>query len=327
MGPRSGCTLARGLVPCPGVCTKRSADVVQACTQLVLCLCLTMLSVTCPVNSSALDCLDMPPIPFHATFSVWGKFRAVLRCPDKHEDIALNTPGENGVLYCDPHSPFNYDLRKVSRPTCNPKLVPAQIHIPVILSYLVPTCQGPIWETIKADIRHLLDQRLVQVPLPCGAGQAPCLADVYFICRGNWAVPHTKLNSHVEVQFSLTTKFFPEKGSEFYAAVIQKTRERAALEQPTSWQVENTRLLYHVVRSWTGTCNKYQNTLGTDLELSGVLTCRGCPRKYILRKNKCEPCRYNTYTHAPFQTVCNLCPPEQLWTNREDMINLCYVRP
>ena len=285
--------------------------------------------------SLALDCVKFPPIPSHGTFSVSGGFQATLICADPEEDVALNAPGENGILFCDPHSTFNYDLQQVKRPICNPMVVPSKIKLPVLLGYLVKTCDGELWETFKAELRRLINKRFVQVPKPCGARQTPCIADLSFICRENWAVPSDKLKFHAEAHFSLTTAYLPQKGLHFYSRIVQETRERAAFtvgskltaEKEAMWLVNDTKLIDYNIRSWIGTCEEHKNTVGTNLERVGTLTCRGCSRKYVLNVDQCEPCRYNAYTRVPFQTYCEKCPPEIFWKNKQEMIDMCFTRP
>ena len=297
---------------------------------------MTLLTLT-PGRVSGLDCVRLPPIPSRSAFSLSGGFRAILTCPRDHQDIALNTPGQ-GILFCDPHSPFNFDLKRIHRPVCNPRIVPKEIQVSVRLNFLVPACQGGTADTIKAAIRRVLDQKFLSMEAPCGAGQTECRPNLSVACANNTAVSTSKFRFHLEAIYSLRTRYLPTRGNAFYRQVVEKLRQRAGftyqewpdsldLPEGSPWAVNNTKLIQRAIISWTGTCEEHANTRGTNLELDGVLTCRGCPRKYVLRPGGCEPCEFNAYTRDPFQSHCEVCPPERYWKNRDDMIDLCYTRP
>ncbi|CAL1538255.1 unnamed protein product [Lymnaea stagnalis] len=95
------------------------------------------------------------------------------------------------------------------------------------------------------------------------------------------------------------------------------------------WSVESTELNFIEFGSWKATCEQYPNTIGSDLALHRVVSCRGCGVSFwfdVIR-GKCHQCPFNYYTTGPYATECVVCPPDSQWGNaRKTMIQLCYGR-
>ncbi|RUS92052.1 hypothetical protein EGW08_000265 [Elysia chlorotica] len=252
-------------------------------------------------------------------------------------DLALNAPGKSGIFFCDALAPF--ELQTLQKPKCNPRRVPARIQLGVTLGYLVHACAGQGWDDFKSYTWNQLKLQLASAPEFCGgSADNPCVPTVRFVCRENQAVPSLRRSfpQHAEALFTLSTGFSPELGLEHYAHAGRETRRRAGvhegdvevptLTQKATWPVNDTELVYVDVSSWAGVCDDHPNTLGTKLDVSEELTCRGCSPSFTLNNGACEPCGYNMYTPGPFAAWCTRCPPEAAWEDRIKMIELCYIR-
>ncbi|GFN94893.1 hypothetical protein PoB_002139900 [Plakobranchus ocellatus] len=281
-------------------------------------------------------CIDLPPIPFRGSFSVTGYFVGNLRCPQADMDIAFNSPGDHGVLLCDPHSPFNYDITTAKRPHCHRKVVPRNITMPVVLSYLVTTCKSPSLDRFKNLTKRLLEVNFLNVSEPCGVGQKQCFAYVSYRCGRNYAFPKSSSSHLFEARFFLETKYKPNVGDVFYSRVIEGTRKRVGhsedgqftnLTEQMWWLAPLATLAKLSVSSWKASCEFLPRSVGTDLELDGVIRCRGCSKKYVLVDGECLPCLFDFYTMGPFENTCHPCPPQWQWRDREIMLDLCYTRP
>ncbi|GFS26123.1 hypothetical protein ElyMa_007044400 [Elysia marginata] len=287
-----------------------------------------------PSRSLIRHCVNLPQIPLAGMFTMKGSFRATLKCSDPKQDISLNAPGYRGVLMCDPHSDFHFDFRNLWKPDCHPRKMPAKIRTKARFVYMISQCSGKVRTDAESSITDRFQQYVESVNDPCGAGQTVCLVNVQFSCGTSGDGVTSGLAYQLEAHFSLTTNYVISNNLQFYTNVTQDIRRRLGCDwrgyleqaQHAMWHIDNTHLVFVSVSSWKGTCEEYANSLGTDLEVDGVLTCRGCSEKYFMSNDKCKPCKYDEYSR-PFSSKCAPCPSEILWTDRLRMEDLCYIRP
>ncbi|KAK3754130.1 hypothetical protein RRG08_024203 [Elysia crispata] len=280
------------------------------------------------------DCMHLPRIPLHALYTVRGSFKAVLKCADSKRDISLNGPGTQGVLVCSPHSDINYDFDNMWMPQCNLRKTPAKIKITGRFVYMLHACDAKTMAAIEFTIRNLTKTYFMDVHEPCGTKKKLCNGSVQFFCGISGMKHLANYRYQFEAQFQLTTDYNPSQGLNVYRNVAQDIRRRAGCDtygqlervHRAMWEVGHSHLAYVYVSSWRGTCEEHANSLGTDLEVDGVLTCRGCSEKYFLNNEQCLPCPYNHYSES-FAASCKRCPDESLWIDRLKLEDLCYIRP
>ncbi|RUS84161.1 hypothetical protein EGW08_008089 [Elysia chlorotica] len=280
-------------------------------------------------------CINFPHfIPLNAVFSVRGSFQARLKCLDPNQDISLDTVELKGILICRPFSDINYDFYKILPPECKAHKIPAEIRITNRFIYNVRDCRSETIQSISALMTDRTQTYITNIDKPCGEGQRTCQSNFDYLC-GISEEEHKKGYPYqLEVHNRVLTEYQPKQGLEFYRQLAQDIRNRVGCDESGQllpdnrhkWENGLSHLVNVYVSSWVGTCSEHLYTRGTDLEVDGVLTCRGCPGKHYLYYKQCRLCEYGEYSKPP-ANKCMRCPHESLWTDTEKMEDLCFVRP
>ncbi|KAI8789544.1 hypothetical protein BgiBS90_009802 [Biomphalaria glabrata] len=289
-----------------------------------------LLPIICWAKSTniGVDCIVMPAFPLFGRLQPSGSFVLTLVCPESEMDMPLNSPGDNGILYCDPNKQ-NYELSEVIVPECVPIRLAKSVHLPLLMVFTIDACVDNFADAVNLYINTYFPKFNNRgPPLEESTWSAPVV-----ICDKNRVFKDGK-EFQIDVQFSLVTPYRNSADFQGFAQALEKFRETLILFRQREklvghWNGTRAMFMGFDIGMWSAYCKEVASSKGTILALHLVAACRGCSRSYYFSKvdDKCIQCGFNYYTEAPYSITCIQCPDESKWGfNRPEMLMLCYGR-
>lgn len=287
------------------------------------------------VSGSHINCIVLPNPPVNGVINgPYGEIVAVLTCPDG-QDVPL-TSRAGGVLRCNPLKK-TYAFRDVRKHNCLPLKRPDGFDMFLSLAYKKEngSCTKAESNRLSSSVKNvLLTVKMI--------GQIRGLANFLNKLRAKWLEPVVKCQNKGKGNSLLSAdvvfKISPYKHGqsiESYNKLAKHIRNRvdAYGQQSKVWRISGGFYFESVnMSSMYSSCDKHPYTSGTDLSLTHIASCRGCPQDYIMsaiHSGVCEFCGVMMYTSGPFARKCLRCPHPSTngrWKDTEANYELLCVK-